>query len=82
MSKKDWKGIIAEYRTSGLSQSQFCKSRELSLSSLTYHLNRSGGAETFARVGTQERIELELSSGVVLRVSERDLGTVLRVLQA
>ena len=82
MSKRDWKRIISEYETSGMRQSQFCKSRELSLSSFTYYLKRYREAGTFVRVETQERIELELSSGVVLRVSERDLGSILKVLQA
>ena len=82
MSKKDWNAIIAEYKTSGVSQSQFCKSRGVGLSSFSYHLQRSRESGAFVRVDAGERVELELPGGVVLRVSERNLGSVLKALQA
>jgi len=80
--KKDWKKIVSEYYGSGLSQREFARSRGLNVGSLAYHLKRTGGESAFVRVRGEERIELELPGGIVLRVTERDLPSVLKALQA
>jgi len=80
--KRDWKRVVAEYRASGVSQAEFCRSRGINLSSLTYQLKRAESISSFVRIDAGERIELELPGGVILRVSERNLMSVLKALQA
>lgn len=82
MSKTDWNKVISEYKSSGLAQSEFARSHGVSLSSLTYHLKRSRTAGSFVRIERDERVELELAGGIRLRVSERNLSSVLKALQA
>lgn len=38
------RGLAARYRSSGLTQSQFCKNQSVSLSTLHYHLRRDRNA--------------------------------------
>ena len=79
--KGDWKKTVSEYRASGLSQGEFSRLRGISKSSLAYQVRRSERDSSFIRIDPEERIELELPSGVILRVSEQNLGSVLRALQ-
>jgi hypothetical protein len=39
-------GIVARYRSSGLTQKAFCASESISISTLQYHLQKSKRAET------------------------------------
>jgi hypothetical protein len=79
--KGDWKKTVSEYRASGMSQAEFSRLRGISKSSLAYQVRRSERDSSFIRIDPEERIELELPSGVILRVSEQNLGSVLRALQ-
>ena len=79
--KRDWKKTVSEYRASGMSQAEFSRLWGISKSSLAYQVRRSERDSSFIRIDPEERIELELPSGVILRVSEQNLGSVLRALQ-
>ncbi len=78
--KGDWKKTVSKYRASGLSQAEFSRVQDISKSSLGYLLRRSKSDSSLTCIDPEERIELELSGGTVLRVSERHLGSILRVI--
>jgi predicted transcriptional regulator len=42
-SPDDWKALIAEQKSSGLNQSQFCRSKGLDKSTFSRHLKKLGG---------------------------------------
>jgi len=82
MSRRNWKALVAEYRSSGLTQEEFAKLQGVSLSTLSRWLKMSKGQGSFVRIDADERIELELMGGIRLKVSERNLASVLKALQS
>ena len=84
MSGTKWVEIIEEQRESGLSQAEFCRRKKISPSTFQYQRYqrqkpREGSRGGFVRVDGGEKIELEVG-GVVLRVAERDLPSVVKAL--
>ena len=74
--------LVREQHASGESVPEFCAAR--GLEAKTFYVWRQRikeGEERFARVSTDRRVELELSSGVTLRVAVEDLKSVLEALR-
>lgn len=75
--------LVKEQRESGQSVVAFCRSR--GLQAKTFYRWREGGVAAepgrFALVKSERRIELELGSGVTVRVASEDLGAVLEALR-
>ncbi len=64
----EWENLIEEFRTSGKTQQEFCRERELSVSSLQGHL-RSGFVE-ISPAPSKACTELEVSfpDGTLVRI--------------
>lgn len=77
---KDWTKLIEQYRSSGETQAEFCRSRGLALSTLSLKLRGTRKTKSFVKVGTSDRVELELKDGTLLRVNPTELRTVLKAL--
>ena len=74
--------LVQEQKASGQSVLAFCTAR--GLRDTTFYTWRARVQEDdskFARVGTERRIELDLSNGVTLRVAAEDLKSVLEALR-
>ena len=74
-SEAEWTSIIADFERSGLSQREFCESRELSLKTFGNWRRRlclGGGKGSFVELSPPAvsgwDVELDLGDGVVLRV--------------
>lgn len=71
MEKRDWQELVEEWRSSGLSRSEFCRRKGISASSFHPHVVKSrlsqsskpkpDSKQTFIRLG--EFIEIELPGG-------------------
>ena len=86
----DWRAVVAEQKSSGLSISEFCREREIRPNNFynwRSKLSEPNGAmavarkEQFAKVETQSRVSLELENGVKLKVAVQDLRAVLMALR-
>lgn len=74
--------LVREQKASGQSVPEFCAARGLEEKTFYVWRQRTKeGDERFARVRTDRRVELELSSGVTLRVAVEDLKSVLEALR-
>lgn len=85
MGMKDeyWRKVMAQYQASGKNAKTFSREHGIAASTLQYWVGKTKREEAsgrFARVETGERIELELSSGVRIRVNRGDLRNVLEAL--
>lgn len=74
MRKRAWVALVEEWRSSGLSQSEFCRRKGITASTFHHHVTKSvhrvnakpGINETFVRLG--EFIEIELPGGMLARI--------------
>lgn len=85
MKQEEWKRLVSEHETSGLSIARFCRERGVSESAFGYWRQKSRAAKQpgrFARIVTDERVTLELSGGKTVSVSRNDLAAVLEALCA
>ncbi|MBX7143682.1 MAG: hypothetical protein K1X79_04460 [Oligoflexia bacterium] len=74
--------LVAEQRASGKSVPEFCSERGLPEKQFYVWRQRARATESrFARVQTDQRVELELNGGVTLRVAPEDLKVVLEALR-
>jgi len=58
-SKPDWKGIVEDWKSSGLSKSEFCRTRNINKRQFCYHSIRHGA---FSR--SRPSIETASSDGI------------------
>lgn len=75
MNESDWKQVFADWERSGLSQAEYCRQRQLSVTKFGYWRRRLSRKDessgTFIELSGRtrgERLELELANGVVIRV--------------
>jgi hypothetical protein len=81
MAKLDWEKVIAEFRSSGLSQAEFARQRGVATHRLSYQLQRTEQKGSFVRVSSEQKVELELANGILLKVTEEQLPAVIRALR-
>ena len=89
--KYDWEKIAAEYRRSGLSQTQYAKLRGISSSTLSKRIreldiNTSPNGKinegaSFIEIGTTERIEVEVIGLFKVYLREKQLVSLIRSLR-
>ena len=81
MKRNNWEQILQDYRSSGISQADFCRERKIPLSSFSIQIRKSRDRSNFVKLETSDRVELELSSGMILKVKESQLAVVMKALQ-
>ncbi len=83
-SKEECRELIKEQEQSGKSVRAFCLERGISATAfyaMRAEFKTKNDLPRFARVQTDNRIELELLNGTRLRVEKADLKAVLEALQ-
>lgn len=75
--------LVAEWRTSGVSQQQFCKSRGLTLGKFSYWVAQSKPKSDSGFIALQpdkparsEYVEIHYPNGVMIKVDSRDLAVI------
>lgn len=81
MKRQNWEQVLEEYRGSGMSQADFCRERKIPLSSFSIQIRKFRERSSFVKLDTSDRVELELSSGVIVKVKESQLAAVMKALQ-
>jgi hypothetical protein len=78
----DIERLVEEQRRSGETVREFCAVRGLDRKTFYVWRQRArGSVDRFARVATDDRVELELSGGARVRVAREDLKAVLEALR-
>lgn len=73
--------FISEQEASGQSVPSFCRERGINEATFySWRTRKPEGGARFTRVLTERRIELELSSGITIRIAPQDLKAVLEAL--
>lgn len=74
--------LVVEQKTSGQSVPSFCRERGINEATFySWRTRKPEGDARFTRVSSeQRRIELELSSGITIRIAPEDLKAVLEAL--
>ena len=81
MKIAEWRNLIAEQRSSGLSVRRFCEERGVSDSSFGYWRKKTAEVATgFARVDSGGLIAVELPGGKTVRIGRNDLPALLEAL--
>lgn len=72
--------LVAEWRTSGVSQQQFCKAKGLTLGKFSYWVAQSKGKPDSGFIALKpdkstlsDQVEIHYPNGVVIKVSSIDL---------
>jgi len=75
--------LVAEWRTSGVSRQQFCKSRGLTLGKFSYWVAQSKPKSDSGFIALQpdkpirsECVEIHYPNGVMIKVGSRDLSVI------